>query len=136
MNFNKALENFKTSEGSNLSYLDLLEKNPSLEDHFRKLIENEICDFEYSLIDSLLSKDQRIPKINGNSTLRSVIKDYGGSMGHDIIKKLITKSDSIENDKDRENNNLIASLLKEPNNQEIGFPKYINEIIEALVEKV
>jgi hypothetical protein len=38
--FNKALENFKTSEGSNLSYLNLLEKNPSLEDNFRKMNKN------------------------------------------------------------------------------------------------
>jgi hypothetical protein len=133
--FNQALENFKTSEGSNLSYLDLLNKNPSLEDHFRKLIENKICYFEYSLIDLLLSKDQGIPKINGNSTLRSVIDLYGGSIGHDIIKKLITKSDSIENDKDIENNNLIASLLKGDDNQQDVFSKYINEIIDALVEK-
>jgi hypothetical protein len=132
--FNNSLENFKTSKGSNLSYLDLLEKNPSLEVHFRKLIKKEICDFRYDLIGLLVSKDQ-MPEIDGKSTLRSLIEFYGGSQFNDIIKKLIAESDSIENDKDKENNNLIASLLVEENNQDEDLPIFVNPIIKSLIEK-
>jgi hypothetical protein len=119
------------------------------------IIKKDILNFEYGLIELLVSKDQMIPKIDGKSTLRSLIEVYGGSRAHDIIKKLITKSDSIENDKDSENNNLIASLLEGyaglkahyiikklitksdsiEYDKDSCLEKYINEIIDALVEK-
>jgi len=134
--FKKALEDFKQTEGSDLSYLNLLKTNPILEGYFKNLIGKDIFNSEYGLVKLLVSKDQMIPKIDDKSTLRCLIEAYGGSQVDDIINKLIAKSDSIENDKDKENNNLIASLLEGEDNQDTeDIPTYVKQIIKALAEK-
>ena len=132
--FKKALDEFEQSQGKNLQYQKLLKSNPNLQDYFKKLIGEKYI-YEPDLIDLLLSNDQEFSKIkiDDKSILRYLIECFIGDSSVDIIKKHIDKFASIEDDKDDNDNNLIASLLLGDDNQDLSFNDCVIELIKILV---
>ena len=133
--FKKALDEFEQSQGKNLQYQELLKSNPNLQVYFEDWIEKNIYVFNLYLVDLLLSKDQEFSKIkiDDKSILRYLIECFMGDSSVDIIKKHIDKFASIEDDKDDNDNNLIASLLLGDDNQDLSFNDCVIELIKILV---
>ena len=138
--FQKALDVFKQTQGENLQYQELLQRNPRLKNCFIERISDDLGNSNLDLVDLLLSKDQDLCKINffNESILRNMIENFDGNRSVDIISKHISKFASIKDDKDSDNNNLIASFLIGENNQEsFGNDSYIScvtKLIKILVE--
>lgn len=111
--FDEALDRFYKSKGDDLSYRELLRKNPNLLNYFKEVLEKQLGIPNLEYIDLHLEKDKEFPdiKIYGIGILLNVILCFRGEEALNFIQKHIDKLKSQISDKDEDGNNLIAVLI-------------------------
>lgn len=133
--FNEALKSFYDSNGNDLSYKELLRKNPNLRKYFESLVFEYTYDHEFNKLDLLFKHDEtlfKITELTDGTNTENLLQSLINICEDDAIPIIEKYFDKFEMNDELKNKLISDSLFLDEDNLE-NNPEACDKIIDVLI---